>query len=124
MEKRVYFIAGDWLACAVLSAWAAWVARLVPATWPMGVEMVVGMGVGMLAAMVAMPPFLVLFGALEVMVPVMLGSMISSMLPSMLPGLRAETGALLVWGAGCGLLSWGGTWLADGWLRRRKTDGQ
>ncbi|MBF0191122.1 MAG: hypothetical protein HQL99_08325 [Magnetococcales bacterium] len=121
MEKRAYFLIGDWLACASLSAWAAWVAGLLPSTWPMAVEMVVGMIVGMVAVMVAMPPFLVLFGALEVMVPVMLGSMISSMLPSMVPGLRQESGTLLAWGAGCGLLAWGVTWMADR-LLHRETD--
>ncbi|MBF0272847.1 MAG: hypothetical protein HQL98_12390 [Magnetococcales bacterium] len=120
MEKRVYFLIGDWLACGILSALAAWVARLLPATWPMGVEMMAGMVVGMLVTMVAMLPFLVLFGALEVMVPVMLGSMISSMLPSMVHGLRQETGPLLAWGAGCGLLAWGFTWMADRRLRRER----
>ncbi|NGZ07605.1 MAG: hypothetical protein G8237_14765 [Magnetococcales bacterium] len=123
MEKRLYFLLGDQLASASLSALAAWVAHLLPDHWPMAVEMGVGMVVGMLAAMVAMPPFMALFGAMEVMVPVMLGSMASSMLPSMAPHLRTDLVALLWWGAVCGWLAWGLTWLADRWIRQEGKHG-
>ena len=120
MKEKLYFMIGDWLACALLSALAAWAARLLPATWPMAVEMGVGMLVGMMAAMLAMPPFMALFGAMEVMLPVMLGSMLSSMLPSMAPHLREENVLLLAWAAALGMAAWLFTWLFDRWLRREQ----
>ncbi len=80
MERRVYFILGDLLACIVAGAAGGWLAQLtVPGDWFVPIGMGTGMALGMLAGMIGgflLTPF---FGSIEVMLPAVLSGMVAGM---------------------------------------------
>ena len=121
MGWRIYFLAGDVLANAVMGAAAAWLAgALVDPSWSMPGGMFAGMLAGMGLGMVLMPVFVGLFGAMEVMLPVMLTAMASGMVFGMAYAMQAPSLAVALWGGGLlGLLVLLLTCTVDGFLRGR-----
>ena len=85
MEKRPFFIFGDFFANALAGAVAGWAtAALVGPGWNMFVAMWVGMVLGMaLAMLLSFAAFCWLFGAMEVMLPVMFTGMAAGMVIGM-----------------------------------------
>ena len=84
MERRIYFIVGDVLACLVAGAGAGWLVQyVVPGHWYPLIGMVIGMALGMFVGMFAgflLGPF---FGAFEVMLPASLSGMLAGMIVGM-----------------------------------------
>jgi hypothetical protein len=84
MERRVYFIFGDLLACVVAGALSGWLTQLaVPGDWYVLAGMFVGMAMGMAVGMltgILLSPF---FGAFEVMLPASLSGMLAGMIVGM-----------------------------------------
>ncbi len=77
MERRVYFILGDLLACIVAGAAAGWLTQLaVPGDWFVPVGMGIGMALGMLVGMFVGILFTPLFGSLETLLPASLAGML------------------------------------------------
>ena len=84
MERRIYFIAGDFISNGIMGMTTALLAtRIVDQTWEMFPAMLAGMGIGMGFSMILMPIFVGLFGAMEVMLPVMLTAMLTGMVFAM-----------------------------------------
>jgi hypothetical protein len=106
LERRVYFIAGDLLACAATGAAAAWLAWLaVPGGWFAPLGMVVGLVVGLLVGMLGGILFTPIFGSMEIAMPTGLTGMASGMAGGMLPALAADDAGTALWvGAAAGLL--------------------
>ena len=104
MERRVYFLCGDLVSCAVIGAAAGGLCAVVfgPA-WNMILAMIVGMVLGMaLSLVLGFALFFWLFGAMEVMVPAMLTGMAAGMAISMAAAMdpvgaaqAAQAGALI-----------------------------
>ncbi|MBL4888388.1 MAG: hypothetical protein JKX97_00030 [Candidatus Lindowbacteria bacterium] len=80
MERRLYFVFGDVLACALAGGGAGLLAfYALPDDWLAVFGMLGGMGLGMIAGMLIgllLSPF---FGAMEVMIPAALAGMVSGM---------------------------------------------
>ncbi len=103
MERRVYFLIGDLLACIVAGAAAGWLARLaVSGDWLVVLGMATGAALGMLAGMVAGLLFAPFFGSIELLLPATLSGMLAGMGVGILhawaaigPADAAWTGALV-----------------------------
>jgi hypothetical protein len=119
MERRLYFIAGDLLACGFVGALAATAASLlVGSGWNMLLAMLVGMAVGMALALPGALLFMPFFGAMEVMVPAMLSGMLAGMAIGMAEAMISLTLASAAWyGAQIGFGTLVVTSLLNGWLR-------
>ncbi len=101
MERRIYFLAGDFLSNAVMGAAAAWLAAaIVDTSWSMPAGMFAGMLAGMGLGLLLMPVFVGLFGAMEVMLPVMLTAMLSGMVFGMAGTMQASALPMLLFGGG------------------------
>ncbi len=89
MERRIYFIAGDVLACVLCGAAAGWLAAAaIPADWAMLAGMVTGMLIGMAVGTVGGILFSPFFGAMEVMLPASLSGMVAGLAGAMtVPGI-------------------------------------
>ena len=93
MERRIYFVFGDLLACflaGAASAWLTWSA--IPADWFSLIGMFGGMAIGMLVGMLAglvLAPF---FGDLELMLP----ASFTGMLAGMVVGMWVTMGTLTI----------------------------
>lgn len=84
MERRVYFITGDLLACIVAGTAAGWLTQLaVPGDWHVLVGMMIGMALGMAVGMLTGILFSPFFGAFEVMLPASLSGMMAGMIVGM-----------------------------------------
>lgn len=85
MEKRAFFIFGDFFANAVTGGIAGFAtAAIVGPGWNMFVAMWLGMFVGMAIAMLlSFTAFIWFFGAMEVMLPAMLTGMVAGMIVGM-----------------------------------------
>ena len=99
MAWRIYFLAGDILACMTAGAAGAWLAlTVIPGDWfapaAMGAGMIVGMGAG-LAGAVLFTPF---FGAFEIMLPSSLAGMAAGMVFGMIGTTGAIGWTVAVWG--------------------------
>jgi hypothetical protein len=81
MERRLYFVLGDLIACASTGATAALASALaIGSGWSAVLGVVVGMVIGMaLALVLGLTIFLVLFGSLEVMLPAALSGILAGM---------------------------------------------
>jgi len=81
MERRLYFILGDFVANIVTGVAAALATiAVVGPGWNMLIGMFVGMALGMAIAMLlSLAVFAVFFGAIEVMLPAMLTGMAAGM---------------------------------------------
>ena len=81
MERRLYFVVGDALACASTGAvTGAACATIFGPAWPMFPAMIVAMLLGMIISLpLIFGLFLWMFGAMEVMVPSMLTGMVAGM---------------------------------------------
>ena len=119
MERRLYFIVGDLLACSVVGAIAAIaVSLLVGSGWNMLLAMLVGMAVGMALALPGALLFMPFFGAMEVMVPAMLSGMLAGMAVGMAETMMPLTlGGAAWYGAQIGFGTLVVTSLLNGWLR-------
>lgn len=106
MERRIYFLAGDFLSNTVMGTSAAWLAGvIVDPSWTMPGGMLVGMLAGMGLGLLLMPVLVGLFGAMEVMLPVMLTAMVSGMVFGMAGAMQVPTlQLLLAGGAAIGIL--------------------
>jgi hypothetical protein len=84
MEKRLYFILGDLLACALAGAAGGWLAHVaVPGDLSSFFGMFIGMFLGMVAGMLAGFLLIPLFGAMEIMLPAALAGMVGGMVVAM-----------------------------------------
>jgi len=84
MERRVYFIVGDVLACLVAGAGAGWLVQyVVPGHWYPLIGMVIGMALGMFVGMLSGFLFGPFFGAFEIMLPAALSGMLAGMIVGM-----------------------------------------
>lgn len=84
MERRLYFIIGDLVACAVSGAVGGWLAHAaVPGDLSTFFAMFIGMFLGMTAGMLASFLFGPLFGAMEIMLPASLAGMMAGMVVGM-----------------------------------------
>lgn len=80
MERRLYFIVGDLLACTLTGAAAGWFAvTVIPADWVMLAGMLAGMVMGMATGLVGGILFSPFFGAMEVMLPASLSGMVAGL---------------------------------------------
>ncbi len=106
MERRVYFIFGDLLACGVTGAAAAWLVWFaVPAGWIFPAGMALGMAIGMFVGLVVGILFTPLFGDFEVSLPASLSGMVAGMAGGMLPGLTTAGAGTALWvGAAVGVV--------------------
>jgi len=102
MEKRLYFVVGDFVANALVATAAVAVTTwLIGGTWGMISGMIVGMVLGMIVALpLSLGLLSPLLGIMEVIAPCML----SGMLGGMWGGMWALTGGQIVqWGVGTGV---------------------
>lgn len=106
MERRVYFIAGDLLACAATGAAAAWLAwAVVPGDWFAPFAIALGMVSGLIAGTLGGILFTPFFGSMEIAMPTGLTGMAAGMAGGMLPALAADDAGTALWvGAAAGLL--------------------
>ncbi len=106
MERRVYFIFGDLLACAATGAAAAWLVWVaVPAGWIFPAGMALGMGIGMFVGLVGGILFMPIFGSMEISMPATLAGMVAGMVGGMLPTMAVGDAGTAPWvGAAVGLL--------------------
>lgn len=106
MERRVYFLFGDLLACTVTGAAAAWLAQLaVPAGWIFPAGMALGMAIGMFAGALGGILFTPLFGSMEIAMPATLAGMAAGMVGGMLPTVAPGDAGTALWvGAAAGLV--------------------
>lgn len=100
MERRAFFICGDFFANASTGAVAGWAtAAIVGPGWNMFVAMFFGMALGMAIAMVlSFAGFVWLLGAMEVMLPVMFTGMAAGMVIGMGVPMGAFEGTAAVLG--------------------------
>lgn len=84
MERRIYFVFGDLLACILAGGATGWlVQHLIPGDWFGLIAMLIGMGLGMAIGMLSgllLAPF---FGDLEVMLPASCSGMLAGMIIAM-----------------------------------------
>ncbi len=93
MERRLYFIIGDLLNCALAGGAGGWLTWLVVTDgWPILAAIAVGMVVGMVAGMTVGFLFMPFFGAMEVILPAVLAGQMGGMV-----------GGLMTAGEGAGL---------------------
>ena len=102
MEKRLYFVVGDFVANIVVATAAVAVTSwLIGGAWGMIPGMIVGMVVGMIVALpLSLGCLFPLLGVMEVMAPCMLSGMLGGMWGGMWD---LEGTAILQWGAGTGI---------------------
>jgi hypothetical protein len=123
LERRVYFLFGDLLACTVTGAAAAWLAWIaVPAGWIFPAGMVIGMGtgvvIGMFVGLVGGILFTPIFGSMEISMPATLAGMVAGMAGGMLPALAAGGAGTALWvGAAAGLVCLAYTYVLQARLR-------
>lgn len=118
VERRLYFIFGDMLACAATGAAAAWIVyAAVPMDWQAFWGMIVGMALGMLAGAIGGAIFMPLFGAFEVSLPTGLAGMLAGGIVGM-PGARLSPETAILTGAGIGLLCLAYVYLLQAMLTR------
>lgn len=103
MEKRPYFVIGDFAAnilCATAAvAVTSW---LIGGSWGMIPGMIVGMVLGMIVALpLSLALFFPILGVMEVMAPCMLSGMLGGMWGGMWP---LAGSAILEWGIGTGVV--------------------
>lgn len=121
METRLYFLAGDVTANALIGglvgALCAW---LIDPGWNMWVAHGTGMLIGMLLSLPLAFPFVICFGAMEVMVSTHLAGMCAGMWVGMEAAHASVAPATgFVQGAAVGLAALACCYLADLWLRRK-----
>jgi hypothetical protein len=101
LERRIYFLAGDALANAVMGMAAAWLAAAIAdPSWSMPVAMLAGMLAGMGLGLLLMPVFVGLFGALEVMLPVMLTAVLTGMVFGVAGAMQVTAASVVLLGGG------------------------
>ncbi|MBE9555534.1 MAG: hypothetical protein IMF08_01650 [Proteobacteria bacterium] len=105
MERRLYFVFGDLLACAVTGAAAGWVVHaVIPGDWFALIGMALGMLLGMAVGAVGGILFAPLFGNLEISLPATLAGMMAGSLVGMLRGMAGIDSVAALWvGALAGL---------------------
>jgi uncharacterized membrane protein YeaQ/YmgE (transglycosylase-associated protein family) len=105
MERRLYFIFGDLLACAVTGAAAGWIAHaVIPGDWHPLIGMALGMLLGLPTGLVGGILFAPLFGDFEVSLPASMAAMVAGSVVGMLQGMtQIGAGAALWAGALAGL---------------------
>ena len=92
MERRLYFIFGDLLACAATGAAAGWIAHAaIPGDWHPLIGMALGMLLGLPVGLVCGILFAPLFGDFEVSLPASLAAMVAGAVVGMMQGM-AEIG--------------------------------
>ncbi len=97
MERRVYFILGDLLACAVIAAAAGLLTQsLIPVDWAAApivilIGMLIGLLIGLFAGIFGGFLFAPFFGAMELILPVTLSGTAGGMLTGMLHPLAGLT---------------------------------
>lgn len=113
MERRVYFVLGDLVACAATGAAAGWAAHAaIPGDWFALAGMALGMLLGMLVGVVGGILFTPLFGSMEISLPATLAGMLAGSLAGMLHGMTEAGPATALWvGALVGLLCLGFTYI-------------
>ncbi|MDP6406099.1 MAG: hypothetical protein QF797_12910 [Alphaproteobacteria bacterium] len=113
MEKRLYFVVGDMLACGSLGAAAGWLAfAAMPQNWWFPVTMVLGMFLGMVVGSLGGFLFSPFFGAMEIALPTALAGMLAGMaggMQAVMP--EMDAGEALRMGAGIGILCLAFTYL-------------
>ena len=119
MEKRLYFVVGDVLACTSLGAAAGWLTYAVlPQNWWFGVAMVLGMFLGMVVGALGGFLFSPFFGAMEIALPTALAGMMAGMAGGMQAVMSGTGGAeALQSGAGIGILCLAFTYLLQSQLQ-------
>jgi hypothetical protein len=121
MEKRFYFVAGDFLCNALMGAASAQLAvSIVGPDWHMLTAMLAGMGAGMALSVLLLPICVGLFGAMEVMLPVMLSAMLSGMVFGMAGAMAAlPVSMLYIGGTASGIVVLLLTYAANALLQGR-----
>jgi len=125
MERRVYFIFGDVLACLLAGAVSGWLVQFaLSGDWYPLVGMIFGMAMGMLVGMltgILLSPF---FGDFEVMLPASFSGMLAGMIVGMVYtlGENSPDDAALS-GAGLGLVCLAFTYFLQGKLFGEVSDG-
>ena len=105
MERRLYFIFGDLLACAVTGAAAGWIAHaFIPGDWHPLIGMALGMLLGLPVGVVGGILFAPLFGDFEVSLPANMAAMVAGSVVGMLQGMAEIDAGTALWaGALAGL---------------------
>jgi uncharacterized membrane protein YeaQ/YmgE (transglycosylase-associated protein family) len=99
LERRLYFIFGDLLACAVTGAAAGWLVHaMIPGDWHPLIGMVLGMLLGLPVGVVGGILFAPLFGDFEVSLPASLAAMVAGSVVGMLQGMAEIGAATALWG--------------------------
>jgi len=90
LERRVYFVAGDLIACASAGALAGVVSTVVVGPgWNVVLGLAAGMAIGMGVALVlSLLCFVIPFGAFEIMLPATLSGALAGMVVGMVGSLR------------------------------------
>jgi len=122
VERRLYFVVGDLVACVGSGALAGWGGdALVTPSWNPLLAMLAGMTLGMLLTlMVDFACFLPLFGSLEVMLPSMLSGMLAGMATGMAVAMGHDLAAsrVIATGGTIGAGVFVATYAADVLIRR------
>ncbi len=77
MEKRLYFVLGDFFVTAIAGVAAALAAHALTSSWHPLIALPVGFLAGAIAASVVAMVFMPLFGAFEVMLPAILAGVLA-----------------------------------------------
>ncbi len=102
MEKRLYFVIGDFVSNVIVATAAVAVTTwLIGGSWGMIPGMIVGMVLGMIIAVpLSLTVFFPILGVMEVMAPCMLSGMLGGMWGGMWP---LDGAGIVRWGAGTGV---------------------
>lgn len=105
MERRLYFVFGDLLACAATGAAAGWIAHaVIPGDWNPLIGMALGMLLGFPVGLIGGVLFGPLFGAFEISLPAGLAGMVAGSAAGMLQAMTGIDSATALWsGALAGL---------------------
>jgi hypothetical protein len=105
LERRLYFVFGDLLACAATGAVAGWAAHaVVPGGWYALAGMALGMFIGFLVGLFGGVLFTPFFGSLEIALPAGLAGMVAGSVVGMFGGMAGIDAAAALWiGALAGL---------------------